>query len=165
MKILGVDPSLRSTGYGVVETHGSQMKAIVCGEIKNPSDLSHSQCLLRIGDSIGRLLTEHRPDAMAVEGLVYVQNTRIAFTLGQVRGVILAEAARHGVPAFEYAPRRVKQTVTGRGSAGKQQVACMVKAQLNLAEVPSSDVADALALAICHAQSLRGVQLRPLRPL
>lgn len=165
MKILGVDPSLRSTGFGLIEAHGSQMRPVLWGEIKNPPGRLPSHCLAQIHEDLERLLAEHPPDALAVEGLVYVQNTRIAFTLGQVRGVILAAAARRGIPAFEYAPRKVKQAVTGRGSAGKQQVALMVKAQLGLAEIPPQDASDALALAICHAQSLRGVPLNPPQPI
>ena len=165
MKILGIDPSLRSTGYGLIEARGSEMRGIVYGEIKNRADLLPSRCLVCIGDTILRLIAEHRPDAVAVEGLVYVQNTRIAFTLGQVRGVILAAAARNDLPVYEYAPRKVKQAVTGMGAAGKQQVAHMVKALLGLPAAPPADAGDALALAICHAQGLRGVQLNPPKPI
>jgi crossover junction endodeoxyribonuclease RuvC len=102
---------------------------------------------------------------MAVEGLVYVQNTRIALTLGQVRGVVVAAAARGGLDVYEYAPRKVKQAVTGLGGAGKTQVGHMVKALLGLKEVPQPDAADALALAICHAQSCRGVSLNAPKPI
>ncbi|MBM3860510.1 MAG: crossover junction endodeoxyribonuclease RuvC [Verrucomicrobia bacterium] len=156
MKILGVDPSLRSTGYGLIEAHGNEMRAIVYGEIKNRAETLPSACLVRIGDTMARVLEERLPDALAIEGLVYVQNTRIAFTLGQVRGVIIAVAAKRGVTVYEYAPRKVKQSVTGLGGAGKQQVAQMVKAMLGLNEIPPQDAGDALALAICHAQSCRG---------
>jgi crossover junction endodeoxyribonuclease RuvC len=98
---------------------------------------------------------------MSVEGLVYVQNTRIAFTLGQVRGVAIAVAAAHGLEIYEYAPRKVKQSVTGLGGAGKGQVGRMVKMMLGLAELPQEDAADALALAICHFQSCRGARINP----
>ena len=165
MKILGVDPSLRSTGYGLIEACGNEMCAVVYGEIKNRPDILPSRCLVSIGDTITRLVEEHRPDALAIEGLVYVQNTQIAFTLGQVRGVIIAAVAKNNVPAYEYAPRKVKQSVTGLGAAGKEQVANMVKALLGLKEVPPADAGDALALAICHAQSLRGIQLHPAKQI
>jgi len=165
VKILGVDPSLRSTGYGLIEAHANEMRAIVYGDIKNRADMLPSQCLVRIGDTVMRLVDEHKPDVLAVEGLVYVQNTKIAFTLGQVRGVIIAVAAKNGVPVYEYAPRKVKQSVTGLGGAGKQQVAHMVKAQLGLKEVPPEDAGDALAIAICHAQSCRSLQLNPPKPI
>lgn len=165
MKILGVDPSLRSTGYGLIEAHVNEMRAIEYGEIKNRAETLPSGCLVQIGDTMARVLENRQPDALAIEGLVYVQNTRIAFTLGQVRGVIIAVAAKRGVPVYEYAPRKVKQCVTGLGGAGKQQVAQMVKAMLGLNEIPPQDAGDALALAICHAQSLQGIQLNPPRQI
>lgn len=165
MKILGIDPSLRSTGYGLIEAAGNQLTAIVFGEIKNPPAVLPSRCLVKIGETIRDLITTHQPEVMAVEGLVYVQNTRIAFTLGQVRGVAIAAAAAHGLEIFEYAPRKVKQAVTGLGGAGKQQVAHMVKALLGLPTRPSADAADALGLAICHAQGRRGLQINPARPI
>jgi crossover junction endodeoxyribonuclease RuvC len=165
MKILGVDPSLRSTGYGLIEVAGNQYTAICHGHIKNEPGLLPSRCLVRIGDTFMRLVDKYRPDVVAVEGLVYVQNTRIAFTLGEVRGVIIAIAAKSGVPVFEYAPRKVKQSVTGLGGAGKGQVGNMVKAMLCLSEAPQADAADALALALCHAQSCRGIQLRPSKQI
>jgi len=159
MRILGVDPSLRSTGFGIIEVTGNQYAAICHGHIKNPASLLPSRCLVRIGDAIAKSIDEHHPDAVAVEGLVYVQNTRIGFTLGQVRGVVIAAAARRDLPVYEYAPRRVKQSVTGRGAAGKTQVASMIKAMLGLKELPQADAADALAIAICHALSCRSVPL------
>jgi len=165
MRILGVDPGLRSTGFGIIEVTGNSEAAITAGEIQNPAPLRPSLCLVKIGDAIAEVIDKYRPDVVAIEGLVYVQNTRIAFTLGQVRGVIIAAAARRGLEVYEYAPRKVKQVVTGRGGAGKTQVAHMVKAMLGLSEVPSADAADALAIAVCHAQSCRGIQLKPARPL
>lgn len=165
MKILGVDPSLRATGYGIVEVAGPELRPIAHGVIENPPKLLPSRCLVRIADALRELIQRYQPAAMAIEGLVYVQNTRIAFTLGEVRGVALATAAAHGLDIFEYAPRKVKQSVTGRGGAGKTQVAQMVKAQLGLAELPDADAADALALALCHAAQLRSVALSPPRPI
>jgi len=161
MNILGVDPSLRSTGFGVIAARGSEFQPVVHGEIKNPAGLPPSRCLVHIGDTITELIVKHQPQVMAIEGLVYVQNTRIAFTLGQVRGVIIAAAARHGLEIYEYAPRKVKQNITGRGGAGKTQVAQMIKAQLGLTTLPSPDAADALAIALCHAHSCRGIGQRP----
>lgn len=165
MRILGIDPSLRSTGFGVIDAAGNTFTAISHGEIKNPAELLPSRCLVKIGDAITQLIDQHRPDVMAIEGLVYVQNTKIAFTLGQVRGVIIASAARYGLEIYEYAPRQVKRSVTGLGAAGKSQVANMVKAQLGLPEAPPADAADALAIAISHAQNCWGVQLKALKPI
>jgi len=165
VKILGVDPSLRSTGYGLIEARGNEMTPITHGTIKNTAKILPSRCLVRIHDTLTGLIEQHQPDVMAVEGLIYVQNTKIALTLGQVRGVAIAVAAAHGLDVFEYAPRKVKQSVTGLGAAGKQQVAHMVKALLALKEVPPEDAGDALALAICHAQNCRGIQINPPRPI
>jgi crossover junction endodeoxyribonuclease RuvC len=165
MKILGIDPSLRSTGFGVIEVNGNQMTALCHGRVENPSDLLPSRCLVRISDMVTKLIDDHRPEVMAIEGLVYVQNTRIGFTLGQVRGVIIAAAARNNLSIYEYAPRKVKQAVTGLGGAGKTQVANMVKAVLGLKQAPQADAGDALALAICHAHSCRGIQVKPLKEI
>ena len=161
MIIIGLDPSLRSTGFGLIEATGSQLRAICHGHIQNPPSVLPSRCLVRIGDTIATLIQQHQPEVMAVEGLVYVQNTKIALTLGQVRGVAIAVAAQNGLEIYEYAPRKVKQAVTGLGGAGKTQVAHMVKALLGLKELPQVDAADALALAICHAHSCRGVPIHP----
>lgn len=163
--ILGLDPSLRSTGYAVIVAAGRAHRALVYGAITNPSSLLPSQCLVKISDAVCELIRDHQPAVMAVEGLVCVQNIRIAFTLGQVRGAAIAAAAAQGLAVYEYAPRKVKQAVTGLGGAGKQQVAHMVQALLGLPETPGADAADALALAICHAQSCRGVMIQPPKAL
>jgi len=161
MIILGIDPSLRSTGFGLIDATGNTFTAIVSGEIKNPSSLLPSRCLVKIADVVTQLIDKHQPEIMAIEGLVFVQNTKIAFTLGEVRGVIIAAAAKNGLTIYEYAPRKVKQSVTGQGGAGKSQVASLIKAQLGLAELPPPDAADALAIALCHAHNCRGAQINP----
>jgi len=161
MRILGVDPSLRSTGFALIEANGSECKPICHGCVKNPPSLLPSRCLVRIGDALADLIHQHKPDAMAVEGLVFVQNTKIALTLGQVRGVAIAAAAENGLTVYEYAPRKVKQAVTGLGGAGKTQVGRMVKMLLGLDEPPQEDAADAMAVAICHAQCCRGAPIHP----
>jgi len=165
VKILGIDPSLRSTGFGVIEAQGNQLTAHCHGQVKNLATVLPSRCLVRIAETMLDLIARHQPDAVAIEGLVYVQNTRIAFTLGQVRGVIIAAAAKHDLPIYEYAPRKVKQSVTGLGGAGKNQVGNMVKVMLGLKEAPQADAGDALAVAICHAHSCRGIQVKPLKQI
>jgi crossover junction endodeoxyribonuclease RuvC len=165
VKILGIDPSLRSTGYGLITGAGNQFTAIAHGEIKNPADVLPSRCLVKIADVVTGLIDQYQPEVMAIEGLVYVQNTRIAFTLGQVRGIIIAAAARNGLEIYEYAPRKVKQAVTGQGAAGKGQVANMVKAQLGLTKLPPPDAADALAIALCHAQSNHNLPFNRPKPI
>jgi crossover junction endodeoxyribonuclease RuvC len=165
MKILGVDPGLRCTGYAVIEANGSETRPVCHGNIKNSAQVLPSRCLVQIGDTLSAIIDQHKPDVMAVEALIYVQNRRVAFTLGQVRGVAIAAAAENGLSVYEYAPRKIKQSVTGRGAAGKTQVGRMVKALLGLRELPQQDAADALAVAICHAHSCRGVQLNPARQI
>ena len=165
MRILGVDPSLRSTGYGVIEVTGNSLAFVAAGEIRNPTILRASLCLVKIGSTITEVIHQAQPTVVAIEGLVYVQNTQIAFTLGQVRGVIIAGAAQVGLEIFEYAPRKVKQAVTGSGGSGKSQVAHMVKALLGMSELPTPDAADALAIAITHAQCCRGITFNRARSL
>jgi crossover junction endodeoxyribonuclease RuvC len=103
------------------------------------------------------VLATHRPDAAAVEGGFFFKNAKVAMVLGEVRGVAISSCAAAGVPVYEYSPRRAKQNVTGWGAAPKEQVARMVSSVLGLAEAPPADAADALALALCHAQTSGGL--------
>ena len=163
MKILGVDPSLRETGYGIIDTNGGEFKVLALGTIKNQASLLPSRCLVRISDTLKTLIQEHQPQVMAVEGLFFCQNMKTALTLGQARGAALLAAAEHGLEIFEYAPRRVKQSIVGHGGAQKLQVGKMVQRMLGISEEPPEDAADALAVALCHAQSSKGLaaQLNP----
>lgn len=161
MKILGIDPSLRSTGFGVIEVRGNEMRLLGFDVIRNKPDVLPSRCLVKIRDEIKSAILQHQPDAVAIEGIVHVQSTQIAITMGHGRAAAILAAAESGLPIFEYAPRKVKAAVAGRGTAGKQQVALMVKMQLGLKEVPPEDAADALAVAICHVQSSRGIAVQP----
>src|ERR1044071_10315740 len=115
MKILGVDPSLRETGYGILDVNGGELKAIALGTIKSQASLLPSRCLVRIADTLKNLIQEHQPEVMAVEGLFYCQNMKTALTLGQARGAALLAGAEHGLEIFEYAPRRAKQSIVGHG--------------------------------------------------
>jgi crossover junction endodeoxyribonuclease RuvC len=151
--IFGLDPSLRSTGYGIVRAEGRELRALAFGEIKNPPKLAPSRCLEVIHREIGALLAQYKCDAAAVEGVIYLQNVATAVTLGAARGAALLAMAQAGLPIFEYAPRRVKAAATGRGGAQKAQVSFMMRALLGLTENPSPDAADALAIAITHAQN------------
>jgi len=160
MIILGVDPSLRETGYGILDSNGGESKAIAFGTIKNGADLLPSRCLVRIADELKNLIQTHEPEVMAIEGLFYCQNMKTALTLGQARGAALLAAAEHGLVIFEYAPRKVKQSVVGHGGAQKLQVGKMVQRMLSLDTEPPEDAADALAVALCHAQSSRGLAAR-----
>jgi crossover junction endodeoxyribonuclease RuvC len=158
--IFGLDPSLRSTGYGIVQTDGREMRALAYGIIKNPDKMLPSRCLVAIRERITDLLQEHRPDAAAVEGIIYLQNYQTAITLGAARGAALLALAEAGLPIYEYAPKRVKAAATGRGGAQKAQVGFMMRALLGLTENPPPDAADALAVAVTHAQN-SGVLSKP----
>jgi crossover junction endodeoxyribonuclease RuvC len=157
MRVLAIDPSLRSTGFAVLEkSGGGKMRALDFGTIKNSSSLLPSSCLVAIHDRLAELIHQHEPDSAAIEAVIYVQSHRIAITLGAARGAAILALAERGVPIFEYAPRRVKQAVVGRGGADKTQVGFMVRALLGLKENPSADAADALAIGLTHFQAQEG---------
>jgi crossover junction endodeoxyribonuclease RuvC len=156
-RVLGIDTSLRSTGVGVVEARGSILKAVDFGFLKTSPKWRHSECLKTIADGIGEMIAKNQPDAVAIEGAFFFKNAKTAMVLAEARGVAIATCAAAGLPVYEYAPRRVKQAVVGVGGAEKKQVARMVMSLLGLREEPQSDAADALALAICHIHSDRGI--------
>jgi crossover junction endodeoxyribonuclease RuvC len=162
IRILGVDTSLRSTGVGVIEVKGQQMRALAYGRIQNKASLLHSDCLAAIHQEIEKLIAEFLPDEAAIEGAFFAKNAKTAMILGQARGVVLAICAQHTLPIYEYSPRSVKRAVVGVGSAQKEQVGAMVTRLLGLAEPPQEDAADALAIAICHAHQRHAPEaLRP----
>ena len=158
--IFGLDPSLRSTGYGIIRAEGRDLRALAFGVIRNPDKLAPSRCLVAIHQQITDLLQQHQPDAAAVEGIIYLQNYQTAITLGSARGAALLAFAEAGLPIYEYAPKRVKAAATGRGGAQKAQVGFMMRALLGLTENPPPDAADALAIALAHAQNT-GVRTKP----
>jgi crossover junction endodeoxyribonuclease RuvC len=150
--VLGIDPGLANTGYGVVVRRGGRLAALDGGVIETAADISTERRLADIQVAIDELLAAHTPDAVALEQLYFGQNVRTAFAVGQARGVVMAAAGQRGVPCTSYTPQKVKGAVCGNGRADKSQVARMVKTMLALAEEPRPDhAADALAVAICHA--------------
>ena len=153
MIILGVDTSLRSTGFGVVETKGSKLVALDYGNIPNAQAVPVSECLRRIRAKISELIEAWNPDVLSIEKVIYGKNANTMMVLGEARGAVIVAGADAARPIYEYAPRRVKMAVCGNGLAEKGQVQRMVKTLLALAELPQNDAADALALAICHAHS------------
>lgn len=153
MIILGVDTSLRSTGYGVLEVCGSRMRALDYGNIRNAPALPVSECLLKINSVISGLIAAWQPEVLAVEKVIYGKNANTMMVLGEARGAVIVAGASAQKPIFEYEPRRVKMAVCGNGMAEKEQIQRMVKTLLALGELPQNDAADALALAICHAHS------------
>lgn len=154
MRILAIDPSLRSTGFAILQRDaGSKVRAVSYGTIANPAKLLPSGCLVAIHEKVRDLIAEHSPDCAVFEGVIFVQSYRTAITLGGARGAAILAAASRGLPIYEYAPRRVKQSVVGRGGADKSQVGFMVRALLGLTETPQSDAADALAIGLTHFQT------------
>lgn len=162
MRILGVDPGSEITGYGVIDASadGAQLRVIDFGEIRGdvarrplPERLAH----LHAG--LARVIQATRPASVVVEGLFYAKNARAALTIGHARGVALLAAAERGIPVVEYAPPEVKRAICGNGAARKPQVQYMVQRLLSLAEAPPVDASDALAIAICHARRLHGIEL------
>jgi crossover junction endodeoxyribonuclease RuvC len=151
MIVLGIDPGTASTGYGVVQSAGSRLRAVVCGVIRTAPGVPLERRLADIHALICELLERHNPDALAVEELYFGVNARTAFAVGQARGVVLLAAGQHGVPARSYTPQQVKGAVCGNGRADKGQVARMVARLVGLPDPPSPDhAADALAVAICE---------------
>ncbi len=150
--ILGVDPSLRGTGYGVIQSAKPQPRALAYGAIPCPPAWPHSRCLVHIARTLRDVIRQHRPTVCVIEGLFFAQNLQTALTLGEARGAALAVIAEAGLDVYELSPRKVKQAIVGYGAAQKIAVAKMVQRQLRLAELPAPDAADALALALTHAQ-------------
>jgi len=150
--VLGIDPGLANTGYGVVARREGRLLALDGGVINTRAELPPERRLSEIHAAVDALLGEHRPDAVALEELYFGQNVRTAFAVGQARGVVLLAAGQHGVPCSHYTPQQVKGAVCGSGRAQKDQVARMVKVLLGLEREPRPDhAADALAVALCHA--------------
>lgn len=161
--LLGIDPSLRGTGYGVLLLERGQPTSRFFGTIKCPPKWEGSRCLAKISTTIREVIREHAPTVCVVEGLFYAQNMQTALIMGQARGAALAAVAEAGLEIYELAPRRVKQAIVGYGAASKNAVARMIQRQLNLAETPEPDAADALAVALAYTQGLGRLSLAPLK--
>jgi crossover junction endodeoxyribonuclease RuvC len=159
MRVLGIDPSLKSTGFGIVESQEQNLQAIVYGIIKTSESQPFPQRLNEIRLELEKIILNYSPDEVAIENPFYARNVRTAISLGQVRGAVLVAIASSQVPLFEYSALEIKKAVTGYGQAEKDQVQRMVKILLNLEdEHMPFDASDALAAAICHA-NLRGLRL------
>lgn len=151
--LLAVDPSLRGTGLAILERAGRQVRCVHFGVIKNPPKLSLSGCLVEIHAQLCDVIGTFSPTAMAIESVIYVQSFPTAITLGSARGAALLAAAQKGLAIHEYAPRKVKQAVVGRGGAQKAQVGFMIRALLGLTVTPPPDAADAIAVGLTHFQA------------
>ena len=152
MIVLGIDPGLANTGYGVVQRRSGRLAALDGGVIATRSDLPPERRLAQLHTEVCDLILRHEPDAVALEELYFGQNASSAFAVGQARGVVMLAAGQRGLPCAGYTPQQVKGAVCGSGRAAKEQVGRMVQALLSLPELPTPDhAADALAVAICHA--------------
>lgn len=154
MFVLGIDPGLTRCGYGAVRRTASELEAVAAGVLTTPAGSPLPERLAELQSGIRALLAELAPDAVAVERVFFQSNVRTAMSVAQASGVVLAEAVSAGCTVVEYTPTQVKSSVTGSGSADKQQVQRMVQALLHLPAPPRpADAADALALALCHQAS------------
>jgi crossover junction endodeoxyribonuclease RuvC len=157
--VMGIDPGVASTGFGVVRVAGGQMSALDGGVIEVPPGEPIEARLAKIHEGLAELMTWHEPAALALEDVYFGKNVRSAIGVGQARGVALLTAAQRSIPCFDYTPQSVKMAVCGNGAAAKRQVQRMVGTLLGLPQPPESDhAADALAVAICHAAHTRPTQ-------
>jgi crossover junction endodeoxyribonuclease RuvC len=156
MRILGIDPGSETTGYGIIESDGTNHTAILFGAIRTNPRQPFPERLLKIYSDLTEILLRERANVMAIEGVFYSANVQSALRLGHARGVAMLVAAQQGLRVHEYSPLEIKSAIVGYGRAEKSQVQGMVRFLLQLRETPTpSDVADALAVAICHAHHMR----------
>lgn len=158
MRILGIDPGSRVTGFGVIDASSSRIAYVASGCVRVQGD-DLGQRLKCIFDGIQRIVLQFEPEVASVEQVFVRHNVDSALKLGQARGAAICAAATQGVEVFEYTPARVKQVVVGTGRADKSQVQFMIKSLLNLSDAPQQDAADALACAVCHHHSASQVRL------
>ncbi len=153
MIVLGLDPAIRTTGYGVIEFAAGKWSIRDCGVIRNTAKASHSECLRRLYGGVDQLVEAFQPDSASLEETIAGRNPGTAIILGMARGAILSALANRGVAAYTYTPSQAKKAAVGRGDAAKEQVAVMMAAifAIDAAQIPL-DATDALALALCHAQ-------------
>ena len=164
-RVLGIDPGSRFCGWGIVDCDGNQITHVDNGVVVLPPRQRLEMRLGSLLDAIEGVLSRHRPTTVAVEGVFQHRNPRSALVLGHARGVALAASARAGLEIHEYSPQQVKKAVTGSGRADKEQVQQMVTLRLQLAETPQEDAADAVAVAICHAQTIAfGLPMKTPKP-
>jgi crossover junction endodeoxyribonuclease RuvC len=160
VRILGIDPGLRRTGWGIIESEGNRLIFVACGSVEPRDDLPLASRLLAIHEGLAAVLGDFRPAEAAVEQTFVNKDGVATLKLGQARGVAMLAPAMFGISVAEYAPNQVKKTVVGAGHADKNQIAVMLKILLPKAEPKSPDAADALAIAITHAHHRASAELR-----
>lgn len=151
MRIIGIDPGLRFTGYGVIDVQGNHLRYVASGTIRVPTDIALAQRLNTIFSALQELISTHQPTHSAIEKVFVNVNPHTTLLLGQARGAALCALAFQDLPVFEYTALQIKKTVVGQGHAAKEQIQTMVRYLLALNGDPAPDAADALACAICHA--------------
>ncbi len=152
--ILGIDPGTTIMGYGIIHIKNKKMTLVTYGVIHLSKLATHPDKLKRIFERVDGLIKEFKPDEMAIEAPFFGKNVQSMLKLGRAQGVCIAASLSRNIPFEEYAPRRIKQAITGKGSASKEQVAAMIKSLLRLTEIPKQlDATDGLAAAICHYYS------------
>lgn len=161
IRILGIDPGLRNTGWGVIDAQGARLSFVACGRVRSDASLGMGERLRQLHEGLMQVIADHAPREAAVEETFVNRDPQSALKLGQARGVALTAPALAGLAINEYAANLVKKTVVGAGHADKRQVAMMVRVLLPASAAASADAADALAVAICHAQH-RGARLRAI---
>jgi crossover junction endodeoxyribonuclease RuvC len=160
VRILGIDPGLRRTGWGIIESDGNRLTFVGCGSVEPPGDLPLSNRLLAIHEGLAAILGNYKPAEAAVEQTFVNKDGVATLKLGQARGVAMLAPAMFGITVAEYAPNQVKKTVVGAGHADKNQISVMLRILLPKAEPQTPDAADALAIAITHAHYRQGAALR-----
>jgi crossover junction endodeoxyribonuclease RuvC len=160
IRILGIDPGLRRTGWGVVEYVGNRLGFIACGSVETSEKAALGERLLALHDGLIRVIDEFRPNEAAVETTFVNSNAVATLKLGQARGIAMLVPAKSGVPVAEYAPNLVKKTIVGAGHGQKPQIRMMIGVLLPKADPRSEDAADALAIAVCHAHHRQSMVLR-----
>lgn len=163
IRILGVDPGLRNTGWGVIESEGSNLRFIAAGTVRSNGKAELASRLCELHDGLAEVLHNHWPDEAAVENTFVNKDAGATLKLGQARGIALLVPAKAGLPVAEYAPNTVKKAVIGVGHGGKDQIDIMVRMLLPKAVYDSEHAADALAIAICHAHHRGGASSRIAR--
>lgn len=158
MIILGIDPGTHRTGWGLIQKNGRGWIHVDNGLVSPPAKLPLPDRLQAIYQKIAQMVEKYHPEAIALEDLFFAKNAKSALKLGHARGVVMLAAAQCQIPVFEYPPATIKQALSGFGQASKEQMQKMVKIHLKLKEVPEENAADALAVALCHAQTKRLVK-------
>ena len=155
MRILGIDPSTRAMGFGVIESRQDKTALINCGALISPRHFSMGERLSFLYEKLSEIISRYQPDAVAVEQPFVAKNVRSTLAIGRAQAIAILAAVNMGIPTYEYTPTRIKQMITNYGASSKEQIQEMVRLQLGLSQIPQpNDAADALAVAICHLSEI-----------